>query len=88
MKKIICVVLCVIALVGIVFLFVNAFKVPEPTHYKKCVVERGDSLWTIARQSDMWGKIDASYIIEDMKERSNCTSDINPGQIVYIPMYN
>lgn len=88
MKKI----LCSLAILALMFMFfafcVNAMKAPEPTHYEVYIVQKGDTLWDIARQSDMWNKIDASYIIDDMQEKSNCSAMIYPGQRIYIPMYN
>lgn len=88
MKKL----LTVLLIAGIVicsFAFVvNAMQTPEPVSYERYVVEKGDTLWGIAHQSDMWNKMDASIIIDDMQERSECTATIYPGQVVYIPMYN
>lgn len=68
-------------------LIIATCKTYEPVDYVEYIVKPGDTLWEIARGSDMWNKIDASIIIEDMCERSNCTATIHPGQIVYIPIY-
>lgn len=63
------------------------FTESEPIEYVQYTVQQGDTLWGIASKSDMWNKIDASVIIDDMKDQSECTSTIYPGQIVYIPIY-
>lgn len=88
MKKVLTVLFIMALIIGMFALIANAMKVPEPAYYERYVVQRGDTLWGIARNSDLWNKVDASYIINDMQERSNCTSTIYPGQVVYIPMYN
>lgn len=82
-----------IALLIVAFIVVSAYAIvhnwndPEPVDYVEYVVEPGDTLWGIARNSDKWNKMDASIIIDDMCEASNCTATIYPGQVVYIPMY-
>lgn len=88
MKKVLTVLFVLVLIIGMFAVIVNAMKVPEPAYYERYVVQRGDTLWSIARNSDLWNKVDASYIIDDMQERSNCTATIYPGQVVYIPMYN
>lgn len=88
MKKLLTVLLIAGILIGGFVFVVKALQTPEPVSYERYVVEKGDTLWGIARQSDMWNKMDASIIIDDMQEKSNCTATIYPGQIVYIPMYN
>lgn len=88
MKKLLIVLLIAGILIGVFTLVVKALQTPDPVSYELYVVEKGDTLWGIAHQSDMWNKMDASIIIEDMKEKSDCTATIYPGQIVYIPMYN
>lgn len=87
MKKLLAVLLIAGILGGCVYVL-KSTRTPEPVSYEQYVVEEGDTLWGIARQSDMWNKMDASIIIDDMKERSECTTTIYPGQVVYIPMYN
>lgn len=84
---IVCAVIFVAIVVFTVCVISTTWGEPEPVEYMEYVVEPGDTLWGIARQSDMWNKIDASIIIDDMCEISNCTAAIYPGQIVYIPMY-
>lgn len=88
MKKLLTVLLIAVIIVGGFAVVVKSMQTPEPVSYERYVVEKGDTLWGIARHSDMWNKIDASYIIDDMQEKSNCTATIYPGQVVYIPMYN
>lgn len=88
MKKLLTGLLIVGIIVGGFALVINAMKVPDPVSYERYVVQKGDTLWDIAHQSDMWNKMDASIIIDDMQERSECTATIYPGQVVYIPMYN
>lgn len=87
MKKLLIVLLIAGILICVFTLVVKALLTPDPVSYERYVVEKGDTLWSIAHQSDMWNKMDASIIIDDMQERSNCTATIYPGQIVYIPMY-
>lgn len=88
MKKLLTVLLIAGILIGGFTLVVKALQTPEPVSYERYVVEKGDTLWGIAHQSDMWNKMDASIIIDDMQEKSDCTATIYPGQVVYIPMYN
>ena len=88
MKKLLTGLLIAVIIIGGFAVIVNGMKAPEPVSYERYVVKRGDTLWGIAKQSDMWNKIDASHIIDDMQEKSNCTATIYPGQVVYIPMYN
>lgn len=87
MKKLLTILLIVGIIVGGFAFVVKATQTPEPVSYEQYVVQKGDTLWGIAHQSDMWNRIDASIIIDDMQERSDCTATIYPGQIVYIPMY-
>ena len=88
MKMLLAGLLITVVIVSSFAVIVNGMKAPEPVSYECYVVEKGDTLWGIAHQSDMWNKIAISIIINDMKERSNCTTTIYPGQVVYIPMYN
>lgn len=88
MKKVFVVLFILALIIGMFALIANAFNVPEPVSYERYVVQKGDTLWSIARKSDLWNKVDASYIIDDIQERSNCTATIYPGQVIYIPMYN
>lgn len=67
--------------------FTTYWDDPEPESYVEYIVEPGETLWSIACLSNMWNKIDTSIIIEDIKDASNCTEVIYPGQIVYIPIY-
>jgi hypothetical protein len=77
----------IIAFVLFIVLAINVFSMPEPVSYERYVVQRGDTLWEIAHQSDGWNKYDGQAIIDDIQERSDCTATIYPGQVVYIPMY-
>lgn len=88
MKKLLTVLLIAGIIIGGFAFVVRAMQTPEPVSYERYVVEKGDTLWGIARRSDMWNKMDAFIIIDDMQERSECTATIYPGQVVYIPMYN
>ena len=88
MKKLLTVLLIAGIIIGGFAFVVKAMMTPEPVSYEFYIVESGDTLWSIAHQSDMWNKIDASIIIDDMKERSNCTSPICPAHVVYTPLYN
>lgn len=88
MKKLLTVLLIAGIIIGGCVLVVKSMQTPEPVSYERHIVEKGDTLWSIARQSDMWNKMDAYIIINDMQERSGCTATIYPGQLIYIPMYN
>lgn len=59
-----------------------------PVDFEEYIVEEGDTLWDIAKLSNGWNQMDASYIIDAIKEESDCTSTIYPGQVVYIPVYD
>lgn len=87
MKKLLTVLLIAGIIVGGCALVVKSMQTPEPVSYERYIVKQGDTLWGIAHQSDMWNKMDAFIIIDDMQERSECTAAIYPGQVVYIPMY-
>ena len=60
---------------------------PSPVDYDRYVVQKGDTLWDISKLSDGWNNIDANQIIHDIKVKSNCSSEIYPGDIIYIPQY-
>lgn len=55
--------------------------------YTEYRVRSGDTLWTIAPKSNGYNKLDTRKIIEDIEEKSNCTANIYPGQLIYIPIY-
>ena len=55
--------------------------------YTEYRVRSGDTLWTIAPKSNGYNKLDTRKIIEDIEEKSNCTANIHPGQLIYIPIY-
>ena len=50
-------------------------------------VQYGDTLWSIAKLSNGYDYLDTRDIVHDIKELSDCTSNINYGQIVQIPIY-
>lgn len=81
----------VVLILAVCVLFVgclaNIYNMPEIKSYESYVVQPGDTLWGIAHQSNGWNRIDGQMIIKDIRDRSNCTSTIYPGQVVYIPMY-
>ena len=70
------------------FVGISSWGKPDPVSYDVYVVSHGDTLWEIAMESNGWNRIDNSYIIEDIKAESDCSSLIYPGQILYIPVYD
>ena len=71
----------------IVVSLINLFKVPSPIYFKKYVVEKGDTLWSIASLSNGYDKMDTREIVEAIEQKNNTSATIFPGQIIYIPMY-
>lgn len=51
------------------------------------MVQDGDTLWGIAKLSNGYNQMDIREIIHDIKELSNCTTDIRRGDIILIPIY-
>ena len=88
MKNIIMIALVAVMVFGVFALAVNALKTPQPVAYETYIVRSGDTLWQIAKQSDGWNNMDVREIIYDMQEASHCSATIQPGQVIYIPMYD
>ena len=82
--------LLVITLCAVIFCAIvsNAYSQPEIIDYEEYVVERGDTLWVIAAQSNGYDFMDTRKIIDDIEKESGCTAYIYPGQVVYIPIYD
>lgn len=78
----------VVAMIVSALIMNRTWEHPEPSHYITYVVEQGDCLWSIADNSNGWNKLDNRKIIEDLCNKSNCTSMVYPGQTVYIPIYD
>ena len=80
---------CIAAFIILLFIAVatSSCRTLEPVDFDSYVVQPGDTLWEIAMKSDGWNKMDAYYIISAIKDHSDCTALIYPGQIVYIPCY-
>ena len=82
---------CILAFILLVIIATTCSSCgnPEPVDYIKYVVQEGDSLWYIGSHSNGWNILDNNnYVINHIEEKSNCTSTIHPGQIVYIPVYD
>ena len=60
---------------------------PEIISSQPYTVQDGDTLWEIAEKSNGYGKMDIRDIIYDIKKLSDCTTEINSGQTVQIPIY-
>lgn len=60
---------------------------PEIVGYDEYIVSSGETLWSIAEESNGYGEMDRRDIIADIKAESCCDSDIYAGQTVYIPIY-
>ena len=61
--------------------------IETPSYFEAYRVQSGDTLWAIAEKSNGFGTIDRREIIAQMELYSGVTADIQPGDIVYIPMY-
>lgn len=77
--KIIVSVVLIICFVAILL----SLKSHDPIHYREYEVRAGDTLWAIAKTSDGYGDVDIREIIDDMNTKPN----IQPGEVIYIPMY-
>lgn len=51
------------------------------------VVEDGDTLWDVAKLSNGYNHMDIREIIYDIQQLSDCTSDIQRGDVLLIPIY-
>lgn len=81
----------VVVAIAVVLLNIIVFSIfgePTPVSYTSYVVEPGDTLWEIARMSNGWSNIDGQTIVYHIMNYSNCSGDIRPGQIVYVPQYH
>lgn len=74
-------------LIAAVFVVVSLTDTPDIVSSQPYTVQYGDTLWEIAEMSNGYGKMDIRDIIYDIKELSDCTTEINYGQIVQIPIY-
>ena len=85
--NIIALALVVSLLIGILFVVASWNDTPDLVSSQPYTVQYGDTLWEIAEKSNGYGKMDIRDIIYDIKELSDCTTEINDGQIVQIPIY-
>lgn len=60
---------------------------PDIVGYDEYIVAQGETLWSIAEESNGYGQMDRRDIIADIQAESGCGSDIRAGQTVYIPIY-
>lgn len=74
-----------VILLGLVIL--QAVEPLPVVTYNEYTVRPGDTLWEIARESNGYGHMDSREILDDIRERSGCDQNIQPGQILYIPVY-
>jgi hypothetical protein len=74
-------------IVMLIFAIVSWNNTPNIVGSEPYTVQYGDTLWEIATMSNGYDHMDTRDIIHDIKELSDCTSDINYGQIVQIPIY-
>lgn len=79
--------LVVSLLIAIVSVVASWNDTPDLVSSQPYTVQYGDTLWEIAEKSNGYGKMDIRDIIYDIKELSDCTTEINYGQIVQIPIY-
>ena len=79
-----------IALCVLFFIFtvLAAQPTPEILCYEEYRIKSGDTLWTVARQSNGYDSLDTRKIIDDIEAESDCSADIYPGQTIYIPVYD
>ncbi len=64
-----------------------AYDKPDVVDYRVYVVSSGDTLWDIAKTSNGYGNMDTRDIVDDIKDVSNCNSNIKTGDKLYIPIY-
>ena len=60
----------------------------QPIHYTIYTVAPNDTLWTIAESCNADNKRDVREIIEDIRTKNKCNSDLSIGQKIKIPVYN
>lgn len=56
--------------------------------YDEYTVSYGDTLWELTELSNGHNNMDPRVIIDDICEKSECSSTIYAGQTIYIPCYN
>jgi len=77
--------LIVMAITLIVFVVYTLADGAKQVSYTSYTVEQGDTLWSIAKQSNLYTGENIRDIISMITDASDCTTTIYAGQTVYIP---
>ena len=76
----------IIAYAAFGILSINTAQAESVTRYERVVIQENDTLWNIAISYNP-DVHDARQLVHEIYEVNDITSDIHPGDIIYVPVY-